>query len=113
MTLSSPFTNRLGVFALALIYTGLTFGAAVSPTPALAQSGAYYTAELVAPAKDDRLVASGVAWKCVDTTCRAKKGTSRPTTICRGLARKFGEVSSFTFNGEELAAERLAKCNGN
>ncbi len=112
MNLSSPASNRAGVFALALIYTSFTFGFAINPAPALANSGAYYTAELVAPAKDDRLVASGVAWKCQGTTCHAAKGTSRPLRICRGLARKFGEVSSFTSKGEALAEDRLAKCNG-
>ena len=44
--------------------------------------------------------------------CVAAKGTSRPMRICRGLAREFGEVTSFTAKGKELPAEKLAKCNG-
>lgn len=113
MTLSSPLTGRLGVFALALFYTGLTFTAATAPTPAFAASGPYYVAELAAPAKDNRFVAAGVAWKCQETTCVAGKGSSRPIGVCRKLSRKLGELTSFKANGKMLADEKLAKCNGN
>lgn len=113
MTLSLPRSNRLGVLALAAVYTTLTFGALTAPAPAAAASNSvYYTAELAQPASDSRVVAGGVAWLCEGTTCRAAKGTSRPLRICRGLAREFGEVTSFTAKGEELAADRLASCNG-
>ena len=114
MTLSNPQSGRFGILALALVYTGLTFGAAITPAPALAKvSGPYYTAELAAPASDGRAVATGVAWFCEGTDCRAGKGTSRPLRICRGLSREFGEVLSFTANGKQLEEDKLAKCNGN
>ncbi|MFU7527464.1 CC_3452 family protein [Qipengyuania sp. ASV99] len=113
MTLSLPRTGRFTVLALALVYTGLSFGVATSTTPLAAQSGAYYTATLAQPAADDRAVAGGVAWACQDTTCVANKGSSRPSRICRGLAREFGEVTSFIANGEALTEEDLARCNGN
>ncbi len=113
MTLSLPRAGRLSVFALALAYTGATFGVMTAPAPAIANSGAYYTATLAAPADDNRAVATGVAWSCQGTTCVANKGTSRPMRICRGLAREFGEIVSFTAKGEELAEDKLAKCNGN
>lgn len=113
MTLSLPRTGRLGVLALALAYTGVTFSAFAAPAPAMAaSSGPYYVAELAAPASEARTVAGGVAWFCEGTTCRAAKGTSRPLRICRGLAREFGEVTSFTAKGEALPEDRLAKCNG-
>jgi hypothetical protein len=114
MNLSLPRFSRLGAMALALAYTGISFGVLTAPAPALAQSsGPYYVAELAAPASESRTVAGGVAWYCEGTTCRAGKGTSRPLRICRSLAREFGEVESFTAKGEELADEKLAKCNGN
>lgn len=114
MTLSNFQSGRFGVLALALVYTGLTFGAAISPTPALAKaSGPYYTAELAAPAGEERAVSTGVAWQCEGTNCRAGKGTSRPLRICRGLHREFGEVVSFTADGKELDEAKLARCNGN
>ena len=113
MTLSLSRTGRLGVFALALAYTGLTFGALTAPAPAFATAnGPHYVAELAAPAKQARTVAAGVAWFCEGTTCKAGKGTSRPLRICRGLAKEFGEVTSFTAQNEVLPAEQLAQCNG-
>ena len=113
MTLSLPRSGRLTVFAMALVYTGLTFGAATAPVAAEAKSGPYYTATLAAPTDENRAVAGGVAWACKGETCVANKGTSRPMRICRGLAREFGEVKSFVAKGKELDADKLAKCNGN
>ncbi len=112
MTISLPRTGRLAVFASAVLYAGLSFGA-VTATPVAAQGGAYYTATLAQPAEDNRAVAGGVAWICEGTTCVANKGTSRPSRICRGLAREFGEITAFTANGEALAEDKLARCNGN
>ncbi|MEM7665192.1 MAG: hypothetical protein AAF250_05000 [Pseudomonadota bacterium] len=113
MTLSLPRTGRFTIFAMALAYTGMTFGAAVAPVAAEAKTGPYYTATLAQAAEDNRAVAGGVAWACKDTMCVANKGSSRPMRICRGLAREFGEIKSFTAKGEELGADKLAKCNGN
>ena len=113
MTLSLNRSNRLGILALALAYTGVTFGALTSPAPALAAiGGPYYVAELAAPASESRTVAGGVAWFCEGTTCRAAKGDSSSLRICRGLQRDFGEVVSFTAKGETLAEDKLARCNG-
>lgn len=113
MTLSLPRNGRFGVLALAAIYTTFSFGVLTAPAPANAASnGVYYTAELAQPASDSRAVASGIAWSCKGTTCRAAKGNSRPLRICRGLSREFGEVTSFTAKGKELAEDKLASCNG-
>ncbi|MFL0355526.1 CC_3452 family protein [Erythrobacter sp. GH1-10] len=113
MNLSLKASSRISIFVSAIAYTALTFGTAVAPAPLSAQGGAYYTATLAQPAEDDRAVAGGVAWACEGTTCVANKGTSRPMRICRGLAREFGEITSFKTEGEELAEDKLAKCNGN
>ena len=116
MTLSAPLSSknlgRLGFLAMALLYTALTFGVATAPVEAKSK-GPYYVAEMAAPAKDNRFVAAGIAWKCTGTTCRAGKGTSRPIRICRGLVRKMGSVENFSARGETLTEEKLAKCNGN
>lgn len=108
-----PSARTVGAAAVALLYTSLTFGAAIAPAPAQATTGAYYTAELAAPAKDNRYIGGGLVWRCEGTTCAAPKGTSRPEVVCRKLQREVGEIASFRANGEALAAERLAKCNGN
>ena len=111
-TFSLPRAGKFAVLASALLYTGMTFGMATSTAPATAAAPAYYTATLAAPAGEDRAVAGGVAWACEGTTCVANKTSARPLRVCRGLNRKFGEVAAFTANGEELAEDELAKCNG-
>ncbi|MEO0589057.1 MAG: hypothetical protein AAFY81_08215 [Pseudomonadota bacterium] len=108
MTLSLNAASRLSLVATA----ALALGATVAPITSQA-AAPYYTATLAAPAEDDRAVAGGVAWACQDNTCVAAKGTSRPVRICRGLAREFGEITSFTTKGEALDEASLAKCNGN
>lgn len=110
MNISLPNPARISVFALALVYTGLSFGAATS-TPVAAQGGAYYTATLAQAAEDNRAVAGGVAWTCAGKTCVANKGASRPSRVCRGLMREVGEITAFTANGEALAEDKLADCN--
>lgn len=111
-TFSLPRSGKLAIFASALIYTGLSFGVATSSAPLNAAGTPYYSATLAAPTSETRAVTDGVAWACKDATCVANKTTARPLRVCRGLNRKFGEVATFKVNGEEMAAEELAKCNG-
>ncbi len=112
MTFSLPRFRSVAAVGAAMLYTSLTFGATIAPTPAHASTGAYYTATLTAPAQDNRYIGGGLVWRCEGTTCTAAKGTSRPEVVCRRLQREAGTIASFTANGEALAAERLAKCNG-
>lgn len=114
MTTSLPRFGNLGAIGLALIWTTLSFGAALTPAPAMAQnpSKAYYRAELAQPTTAPRAVAGDLVWACDGTSCVADKGTSRPLRICREVNRKFGEVTNFTAKGDALAAEDLARCNG-
>ena len=108
MTLSLNAASRFSLAATA----ALALGATIAPMTSQA-AAPYYTATLAEAASDDRAVAGGVAWACKDNMCVAAKGTSRPVRICRGLAREFGEITSFTTKGEELDEKSLAKCNGN
>ena len=112
MTLSLPRFRTSAALGVAVLYTAVTFGATLAPSPASAQGvGSFYTAELAAPAKDARVIGGGVVWRCEGTTCVAPKGTSAPVTMCRKLAREVGTVASFTAKGEALADDKLAKCN--
>lgn len=111
-TLSLARGGKLAALVSALLCTGVTFGVATSAAPVNAASNAYYTASLAAPASADRTVAGGVAWACAGSTCVANKASARPLRVCRGLNRKFGEIVAFKVDGEDLAAEELAKCNG-
>ena len=116
MTLSLPSLNRTGARPLAIVaalaWTTLSIGAAVSPTPAQAAEGAYYRAQLSAPAAKTSAVAGGLVWKCAETNCAAPKGTSRPAIVCARLVKEVGPVSSFIADGKALEGEALARCNG-
>lgn len=112
MILSLPRINYAFALVIALVWTTLSFGAALSPAPAYANDHkVYYTAKLAQPAAEGRAIAGGVAWVCKGTTCVAPKASSRPLRVCRELQRDLGEIAAFTAKGEELAADELAACN--
>lgn len=110
----APRVTSVGALGLALTWTALSFGAALTPTPAMAQNPgkAYYRAELAQPAAQPRAIAGNLVWSCQGTSCTADKGTSRPLRVCRELNRKHGAIASFTTKGEALPAEELTRCNG-
>ena len=113
MTLSPTKSRSLGAIGLALVWTGLTFGAALSPVAVEARGqAAYYSAELAAPAAANNSIIGGVVWQCAGTTCIAAKASSRPVNLCKRVARELGEVTSFTAGETPLEADDLAICNG-
>lgn len=114
MSLALPRSGSIGAIGLALTWTAISFGAALSPTPAVAQAPgkAYYRAELAQPVTANRQIAGDLVWTCNGTSCVAGKGTSRPLRVCREVNRKLGEVTNFSAKGETLPAEDLARCNG-
>ena len=111
MTFSSQFFRNSVIALLALAYTAVSFG--VVATPAMARdNGIYYRVELAQPTTATSAIAASVAWSCSDTTCVAKKASSRPINVCKKLVRELGPVASFTAKDRTLSAEKLAKCNG-
>ena len=103
--------SQLAFVAAAFVGTALSFGATTSP--AHAAGGSFYEVQLAAPVSSAKTtIVSDVAFKCEGTTCRGSQGTSRAEIVCARVARKLGEVASFTAKGEALDAEGLAKCNG-
>jgi len=112
MTLSLPTAAKPTAALVALAWTALTFGTAISPAPAQAADGPYYRAELAAPVTAAKPIVSGTVFNCTGTGCAGSKATSRPAIVCARLAKEVGEVAAFTANGKALAAEELAKCNG-
>jgi hypothetical protein len=104
--------SQLALVAAAIFGTALSFGATTSPAHAAA-AGSYYEVQLAAPlAGAKTTVVSDVAWTCDGATCRASEGSSRAEVVCARVARKLGEVASFSAKGETLDAQGLAKCNG-
>lgn len=97
---------------IALAYTAMTFGATIAPSPAeAANGGAFYHAQLAAPAENARTIASGLVWSCAGTDCTANRGTSRPVIVCKRLAKELGPISAFAANGKPIDADDLARCN--
>lgn len=82
------------------------------PGLSLAQAPAFFTAELAAPATQDRVIAGGMVWRCAGTTCTAARNTARPLRICRELQRELGIVQSFAVEGVAMGEADLARCNG-
>lgn len=92
--------------------TSALFLAALAAAPLAAKDeGPYYRAELAQPATK-QVIAGGVLWMCEGTQCVAGKGTARPVVMCKRLADETSTVTSFSYGGEALAAEDLARCNG-
>ena len=106
-----PRMNRYAALLLALVWTALTFGTALTPAPAVAGEGAYYRATLAAPAPEARMIARGTLWLCNGANCGARKDNSRPAIVCARLAREAGPVTAFSHGGEAFDAEELAECN--
>lgn len=103
--------GQLAFVAAAFLGTALSFGATASPASAAPTS--FYEVQLAAPVDGAKTtILNDVAWKCDGATCRGSQGSSRAEIVCARLARKVGEVASFTAKGETLDAEGLAKCNG-
>lgn len=111
-TLSSPVSRSASAIIGALAWTTLSFGAALAPTPAVAAEAPYYSVKLASPAKQGTTIAGGVVWYCDGDACVARKANSRPGIVCQKLAREAGTVTSFSYDGEALTDEALAKCNG-
>ena len=113
MTVPHLLPRKFLIAILALVYTGLSFGAATASGPAMARENAiHFRAELAQPATETRVVAAGTGWSCKGTRCVARKGPSRPVVTCTKLVREVGIITSFTSKGVPLSAEKLARCNG-
>ncbi|MBA3940396.1 MAG: hypothetical protein C0520_04205 [Sphingopyxis sp.] len=98
--------------ALALGGVALFGSVGLASTAASAAGGAYYRAELSAPAPKGRFVSRGVVWICEGASCSAPRGTSRPAIMCAALVKEAGTVASFAADGKPLEAAELARCNG-
>jgi hypothetical protein len=87
--------------------------AALAGAPLAAKnSEPYYRAELSQAPSTGHVIAGGVLWMCEGTQCFAGKGTGRPVVMCKRLAEETSPVTRFSFGGEDLATNDLARCNG-
>lgn len=97
------------IATVALIGTAVSFGITAAPVHA---ADTYYTAKLAAPVDgEQRAVLGDTLWTCAGDSCTAPRDTSRPQITCERLAKKFGEVTTFTTPKGALEADKLASCN--
>ncbi|CAA9540883.1 MAG: hypothetical protein AVDCRST_MAG23-2052 [uncultured Sphingosinicella sp.] len=85
----------------------LAFGLLAAPASA---APLFQAQPEVAPSKA-KFALRDTLWKCGDAGCAAAQGHSRPAVACAVLAREIGALRSFSFKGEALPAEELARCN--
>ena len=59
-----------------------------------------------------KIIIDGAVWKCGPDACVATGGKSQSADrACRRVVAKLGQVSAFTWRGEQLSDEALAACN--
>jgi hypothetical protein len=94
---------------IASIVASVSLFAAASP--ASANRGAPDYRVTIEKSVTGTKVARDTLWRCNGNECTASAATSRPAIVCAAMAREVGTLSSFTFRGEPIDAEALAKCN--
>ena len=110
MTLPQTPLRQAAIAGIAMLTTAVTFGAALSPAPAMARSGAYYRATLEQPVERRQEIIRGGTFICSGTICVGTQARSRPANVCKSVSEEFGPVASFSVAGTELDAEALAEC---
>jgi primosomal protein N' len=64
-----------------------------------------------ASAKTEYII-DGAAWRCHGTECSSPHVVSQPAIYaCMHAAEEMGTITAFTFQGEALSPDKLAKCN--
>lgn len=103
----SPFRSLVTLIT-AVLTTSLLFTAS---TASARPNAIVYTAELAAPVEAANHIIRGTVIRCAGTECKGTKSGSSPRTVCARLARKVGTLESFSYKGEAMDEEALAKCN--
>lgn len=88
----------------------LLFLAAVASVAAPA-SAATYAGKPVAAANEAKFVARDIVWANTGGIYQGSTSESRPLVLCQSLAKRAGQLQSFTVDGRALADADLAKCN--
>ena len=61
-----------------------------------------------------KVVAGGAVFSCVEATCVTANAPSRALTAaaCKAIVKEVGAVTAFSGDRKALAADDLARCNG-
>ncbi len=104
----SPLRNIAMLF-VAIMTTTLIFTASAANAKSKPVA---YSAELQQPVEASRHIIKGTVIYCDGTQCKGAKSGSSIKTVCARLSRKAGPLASFSYKGEAVDAEALARCNG-
>jgi hypothetical protein len=74
-------------------------------------SAATYVGKPVAAASEAKFVARDIVWANASGAYQGSTSESRPLVLCQSLAKRAGQLQSFTVDGKALAEADLAKCN--
>ena len=104
----SPLRNIFMLF-VAILTTTLIFTASAANARSKPVA---YSVELQQPVEASQHIIKGTVIHCAGTECKGAKSGSSVKTICAKLSRKVGPIASFSYKGETMDADALAKCNG-
>jgi hypothetical protein len=83
---------------------------AVLAAPAFA--GNTFTFETAQPVAEKRVSADGTVWSCDGSVCRGELDRKAPSvSSCKKIAKKAGEVTSYSSKNGTLSPEQIAACN--
>src|SRR5690606_26176066 len=74
-------------------------------------AAATYAGKPVQTAADAKFVSRDIIWNLADGSYRGSTDESRPLVLCQSLAKRAGQLESFSVNGKAFADAELAKCN--
>jgi hypothetical protein len=74
-------------------------------------AAATYVGTPATPAAEAKFVSRDIIWKQVGANYQGSTNESRPLVLCQSLAKRAGQLESFTVNGRAFADADLAKCN--
>ncbi len=109
MTLSQTLPRTAMTLITAIFATAILFTSSAGQARSVKVA---YTAELQAPVESTKLIIKDTVIRCVGTECKGAKSSSSYKTVCAKLSRKVGPLSAFSYKGEPISEEALAKCNG-
>ena len=72
---------------------------------------ATYAGKPAAAVSADRFVARDIVWNNAGGIFQGRTAESRPLVLCQSLAKRAGQLASFTVDGKAMADADLAKCN--
>ncbi len=112
MTLRNAMDPQMLSLRTASLALAAILPVAILAAPLSAQTQtSHFLVELAQPTQAETAVAGGVVFRCEGNQCTAPKSRTRPLRVCRELQREVGTISAFSYGGDLLEEDQLARCN--